>query len=160
MLIEFKTRLNAFEIGFADKQGKAAEIYWQTGKPFYAWIKDCDNNRMMEVIIPEYFVTDFCSVPKIPFAYLMFGDIGRRAGLLHDALYSPWTGIKVVDLYTREPIFVDRKLADTILLAALLACGIPKWKAIPMYAGVRTFGWKYYHSTPIHEQGVEYTQPY
>lgn len=160
MIVEFKTRLNAYEIGFADKEGKAAEIYWQTGKPFYVFIQDCAANRYIEVLIPEYFVTDFCSVPKIPFAYLMFGDIGRRAGLLHDALYSPWMGINVVNLHTREPIKIDRALADSILRAALLKCGIPWWKVSLMYSGVRLFGGQYYQAPPVREQGVEYIGEY
>lgn len=160
MKIEFQSRLSADEVGFADKEGKAAEIYWQTTKPFYVYVKDDALNKVVEVIIPEYFVTDFCSVPKIPFAYLMFGDIGRRAGLLHDALYSPWIGIQACDLFTREPFVIERPWADTVLRNALIACGVPGWKAAMMYMGVKLFGNQYFHGKPICEQGIYYDQSY
>lgn len=158
MRVTFGNRLEVSEIARIDQN--SAEIYWQTENPFYAQIYSDNEEDAIEVIIPRYFVTDFCSVPKIPFAYLMYGGIGNRAGVLHDALYSPWNGISAHYLYTGKPYEITRDWADDVLRAALIACYVPPWKARMMWLGVRAMGWRFFHGKPILDQGVPHWDLY
>ena len=118
------------------------EGIWMYLNPFYTLIT-LDDGTKVEMIIPGGFVTDLCSVPRMPFAYLLFGGKGNKAGGVHDALYSPFKGISVVDIHSREPVEVTREWADAVLYAALEACGVG-WQAWWMYKGVRMFGWQFY----------------
>lgn len=82
-------------------------------------------NRL--IIVPEGFVTDFASVPRLPLAYLLFGNVAREAAVVHDFLYS--TGA------------CSRKLADDVFAEASKACNVAAWRRGPMWFGVRLFGW-------------------
>lgn len=79
-----------------------------------------------EFMVPERFITDLSSIPRLPFMYLLFNGISDIAGVLHDYLYS--TGI------------VLRGMADAILREACIAIGLPRWKAEAIYLGVRVGG--------------------
>lgn len=61
-------------------------------------------NRLIEV--PEGFETDFASVPRIPIAYLAFGDRAHREAVLHDYLYriDSWP---VVTFMTANRVFLE-----------------------------------------------------
>lgn len=94
------------------------------------------------IVVPKGFVTNFASVPRLPFMYLLFGGIGDEAATLHDWLYSILCSIDV-----------SRAKADKILRGVIIECltkdGKAKWKAIliayAMWAGVRIGGashWK------------------
>ena len=134
MKVSYLTHLDTREI---------AEGFYQLLAPFYARI-DFDDGRVVEVMIPAGFVTDFASVPKIPFAYLLFGGIGNKAAVVHDGFYSRFKGITVTDMATRLPFEYDRRFADIVFYFALLACGIAWYKRQVMYRTVRLFGGKYY----------------
>ena len=143
--VGFLTPLTVTEMG---------EGIWKLANPFYATVQE-DGVRV-EIIIPAGFFTDFASVPRLPFAYLLYGGIGNRAGVVHDALYSPWTGIKVFILEGgKEKTFeVTREWADDVLSAALRSCGIGAFARGMMWAGVRSFGWRFYKKPPL----VEYSE--
>jgi len=83
-----------------------------------------------EFMVPERFITDLSSIPRLPFIYLLFNGISDTAGVLHDYLYS--TGI------------VLRGMADAILREACLVIGVPRWKVEAIYAGVRVGGFDHY----------------
>jgi hypothetical protein len=134
MEVRFGNRIAAVEIA----DGVDALI-----NPFYVQVL-LDNGRRVEIILPEDFITDYCSVPRIPFAYLLFGGIAKSAGATHDGLYSAWTKVVVVDMETRETFIVTRDWADEVFKAALKACGVGVIRRQLMYAGVRSFGWKYF----------------
>jgi hypothetical protein len=116
---------------------------WQINPPRFG-IVIYDGDRKIFICIEPGFITDFCSVPRIPFAYLLYGNLANKAGVGHDALYSDWPNIFVVDLDTGEPFKYDRAWADNALSAMLKECGVGAFKRGMMYAGVRAFGWKYY----------------
>lgn len=83
------------------------------------------------ITVPAGFVTDFASVPRLPFVYLAEGGKGEKAATLHD-----WA-------YTSQ--FVSREQADALLREALLACGYSSFTAGLFYAAVRVGGgshWK------------------
>lgn len=79
------------------------------------------------VTVPAGFETDFASVPRLPFAFLLAGDCGHYAATVHDWLYS-----------SKE---VSRFTADATLLEALEVTGVQWWRRYPMWAAVRLFGW-------------------
>lgn len=81
------------------------------------------------VDVPVGFETDFCSVPRLPLAFMVDGNIGQRAGVVHDFLYS-------------DPHF-SRAVADAVLREALMVCDVGWFRAGTMWVAVRCFGWLY-----------------
>lgn len=81
--------------------------------------------------VPSGFVTDFASVPRIPLAFMLFGNIGHRSATVHDYLYS--TAV------------VSRQQADEILRNLLREEGAGAMRANLMYAGVRLGGASHYN---------------
>lgn len=82
------------------------------------------------VIVPAGFETDFASVPRLPVAFALFGDVAHEAAVIHDYLYS--TGM------------VSREVADKVLLEAMESTGIAAWRRWPIYWAVRQFGGSHY----------------
>jgi hypothetical protein len=78
------------------------------------------------VRVPKGFVTDFASVPRLPFAYMLFGDTAHRAAVIHDYLYSLGK--------------CKREYADNVLKAAMQADGVGWFNRNAMFWGVRLFG--------------------
>lgn len=87
--------------------------------------------------VPIGFSSDYASVPRAPLVYELFGgDIGGDpAAVLHDFLYS-----------TRK---YPRAKCDAVFHEALIACGVPAWKAWAMWAGVRAGGGSHYNPAPV-----------
>lgn len=77
-------------------------------------------------VVPEDFVTDLASVPRLPFAYLLTGGLAHGAAVVHDWLYTTHV--------------VDRPTADAVFREAALECGVSAWQAWLMWAGVRVGG--------------------
>lgn len=67
------------------------------------------------IIVPTGFITDFSSVPRLPFVYWFFGGRGDQEGVLHDFLYSNPHA-------TGNGLTVDRSLADKVLRGARYNC--------------------------------------
>lgn len=106
--------------------------HWQIQNPF---LVDIDEGGITyRVSVKASFVTDFCTVPRLPFAYLLYGGIANKAGVLHD-----W-------LYKAESMWKDhgRAWADKAFRAALEECGVGFFRRNMMYAAVRAFGWRYW----------------
>lgn len=78
------------------------------------------------IIVPVGFETDFASVPRVPLAFILFGDTAHEAAVVHDYLYAT----KVL----------PRALADHIFDEAMKVCGIPLYHRLPMYLAVAVFG--------------------
>jgi hypothetical protein len=94
-------------------------------------------NGGARIIVPAGFTTDFASVPRLPLAYMVFGNKAHMAAVVHDYLYT--TGIWPKDQ------------ADLVFREAMLATGIKPWQAEQMYAAVRDFGesaWEGHGNTP------------
>lgn len=73
------------------------------------------------------FVTDFASIPRIPFIYDVLGNIAHEPAVIHDWLYF-------VDTFTR-------KKCDQALLEAMKVNGVSWFKRYQIYWGVRIGGW-------------------
>ena len=78
------------------------------------------------ITAPAGLITDLASVPRMPFAYLLTGGIGHKAAVIHDCLYTTHV--------------VTRAVADGVFHEALLLCGVSRWQAWLMWAGVRIGG--------------------
>lgn len=87
-----------------------------------------------ELAVPQGFVTDFASVPRLPLTFLAAGDRGHRAAVVHDWLYQR-------QLYQREQ-------CDAVFDEALIAEGEPSWVRRMMAGAVRLFGAKAYRTGP------------
>lgn len=88
-----------------------------------------ESARHGRIVVPEGFVTDFASVPRVPAVYWLTGNAAHQAAVVHDWLYRRQT--------------VSRRTADAVLLEAS-ACSLPReprWRRVVMWAGVRLFGW-------------------
>ena len=94
-----------------------------------------DGYEPVVVHVPHGFKTNFASVPRIPFAYLLTGGVGNRPAVIHDFLYSAATH--------------PRAWCDDVFLEGLHAFKkeIAAWKARIMYLAVRVAGWRFYGKT-------------
>jgi hypothetical protein len=84
--------------------------------------------------IPKFYVTDFASVPRLPFAYLVAGNVSHIAPLIHDFLY--YHGY-------------DREWSDNVFYHALLEEGVTKWRAWSMWVAVRIGGSFFYNDEKV-----------
>lgn len=89
-----------------------------------------DDGTTETITVPAGTLTDFATVPRIPFIYAATGNTAHKAATLHDYLYS---------------ISEDRKHADKVFYQAMRITE-PRWRATIMYAAVRIFGRFFYSS--------------
>jgi len=87
------------------------------------------------ITVPLAFITDLTSVPR-PMRWLISrAGPWLEAAVVHDYLYVAWDTVERGVARER-----DRKFADDIMLAAMLAAEVPRWQARVIYFAVRTFG--------------------
>lgn len=94
-----------------------------------------DKGAEFYVTLPDGYMSDGVSVPRWLWWFLPpWGDRATFAALLHDYLLDRLQGFEpggpVAGTETREQ-------CDQQFLIALLALGVPKWKAYLAWAGVR-----------------------
>ena len=110
-----------FETELEVRQSDINDNLWElTAELVYA------SQHRDHIRVPKGFITDFASVPRLPFAYLLFGGIAQRPAVIHDFLYSTPTA--------------KRKWADEILLEAMEAVGVSWFQRNNIYWAVRAFG--------------------
>ena len=114
---EFKTKLQV------ESQGK----FWKLLSPLVF-----DSDKHGEIVVPVNFLTDFASVPRIPFIYAVFGNTSYSAATIHDYLYS---GLHQI----------SREDADAVFLEAMESRKQSKWHRKVMWKAVRWFGKGSYH---------------
>lgn len=83
------------------------------------------------IIVPKGFITNFASVPRIPLAFLLAGDVADAPSVIHDYLYS--RKVAATHYYTRAD-------ADRIFREAMEDDGIWLWRRWLMWTGVRIGG--------------------
>ncbi len=100
--------------------------------------------RKKDVVIhtPHGFLTNFASVPRMPFAYLLAGGRGNKPAASHDYLYAE---------ATRPRLWCDRVFESGLETVAVWVGADGKevveieWYQIQaMYFTVRVAGWNYY----------------
>lgn len=84
------------------------------------------------IIVPAGYVTDFASVPRLPFAYWLTGDTAHASAVVHDYLCS-------VE-YARCKISWGR--AADVFREAMKHEKVPAWRRTMMYWAVRMAGGK------------------
>lgn len=117
---------------------KLSEYEWELLEPL---VYRSDNIGL--IVVDAGFVTNFASVPRLPFMYMLFGGVGDEAATLHDWLYR-----KEHTASTGSTIKIDRATADKVLRGVIIECltkdGASKLKAKAiawaMWAGVRLGG--------------------
>lgn len=104
-------------------------------QPFFFTVSQNNNPEDdVTIQIPTGFFSDEASVPRTPGIYLTLGGRGRKAGIVHDYLYS--------EAFSETALArgYDREFADRVLMAALIADGMDEESAELFYFGVRIGG--------------------
>ncbi len=114
MNVEFSTQLRT------EYQGNGT---WKLLSPFVARIDG------EPYVVPEGFVTDLDSVPRIPLTYWLVKNRAIQSAVLHDYLYS---------------VQLPRKWADEVMLEAMKEEGVNPFIRKLIWAGVRAGGWYAY----------------
>lgn len=85
-----------------------------------------DNEQGEKITVPEGYITDFASVPRV--FWSVIPPVGKytKACIIHDYMYD--NAIKT------------KKEADLIFYDAMKVLKVPKWKRLTMYYAVRLFG--------------------
>jgi len=107
----------------------------------YEYIQHC------WMMIPAGLNTDYASIPRFLWPIMSPWGRYREAAVVHDYLYQN-LGHCMIFLGTRgqeKPkwkIVYRRLNCDKIFYKAMKWCGVPDWKRLVMYKGVRLGGWK------------------
>ena len=86
-------------------------------------------------IVPRGFQTDLASIPRIAWAIFPKEDLYDPAAVLHDGGYG-----NALKTPGDERIFLVKEWCDSLFLEAMLAVGVPPWRANLMYRAVRRWG--------------------
>ncbi|MBL4757561.1 MAG: DUF1353 domain-containing protein [Rhizobiales bacterium] len=89
-------------------------------------------NSGLEIEVPAGFETDFASTPWYARWMISPGGLHAKATVLHDALYR---GVAI-----HPKVFINRKVADDILLEAMEVLKVPMARRTIIYVSVRLFG--------------------
>ena len=102
------------------------EELWELVEPltYRSMYKGC------EFSVPVGFITNFCSVPRIPIIYDILGNRARRAGTVHDYIYS-------VKMFPR----ID---CDIMLKEMVKLCGVNEFEREQFFIAVRAEGASHY----------------
>lgn len=112
------------------------------------------SNTVGVIVVNECEITDFDSTPRVPIFYMLLGDRGKAAAVLHDHLYTvphervAGTGLsvdratadKVLRGATYECLRIDNpeSLSDSVINIVCLGIAWAIW------AGVRLGGWAHW----------------
>lgn len=118
--------LSELDAKMFDEKANNGRGKWRLDNPLVYYSKILSD----VVTVPEGFITDYASVPTLPFVYWLTGGTATTASVVHDYLYS--TGI------------CDRATADKVFLEAMEVTGVPAWRRYAMFAAVRSFGGSHY----------------
>lgn len=94
-------------------------------EPFEYHVGSYPSNEILTV--PEEFITDFASIPKVFWPILSPLDEYAKAAVLHDFMY-------VTGPY-------ERLRCEEIFLEAMKVLNVKKWKRDCVYRAVYLFGW-------------------
>lgn len=101
---------------------------WILKRAFRFYYADKEGIPLVEITIPENFITDFASTPKLLYPWFPPIGIYNKAAMVHDFLYS------------ENCTTITRNEADKFFLQAMEVLKVPKWKRKLMYFAVRLFG--------------------
>jgi hypothetical protein len=105
---------------------------WVITKSFKYYIGDPKDNKW--AVVPEGFVSDGASSPRIVWSWIPRWGLHGQACVLHDYL------CRVRQIYINGIVtYITRKEADRIFLEALKVSGVNSVKRRAMYLAVRTY---------------------
>lgn len=121
---------------------------WRVLNGFDAIVEE-EGHETVVIHVPHGYLTDFASVPRIPFAYLLFGGKGSRAAVIHDYLYEGCDP----ELARRPRNWCDAVFHHGLLTIAEEEAskphpGLTEVQADAMYDGVRVGGASHFHTPP------------
>lgn len=119
----FLTELNVTLLDDAANSGRGQ---WRLDEPLVFQ----SNTAQRFITVPEGFVTDFASVPRLPLVFLLVGNTCQKGSVLHDYIYR--TGL------------LPRLLGDQVHYEANKAAGVPWWLRTLVFIGVRLGGFSSY----------------
>jgi len=104
---------------------KLAPRLWRTYRAFEYHIGALNSTNV--IYVPEGFLTDFASIPRVFWIWLPPDGIYTQAAVLHDYLYN-------------TKMF-ERKTCDKIFKEAMTILKVDKFNKYMIYKAVRWFGW-------------------
>ena len=114
-------------------------VRWELLSSFVVIVNPQEEGQRIIRVAAGY-ITDFASVPRLPFVYFAYANKAHLAALVHD-----W-------LYTEGGSETDREYADTVFLQGILDSLIPEDSnsltnddAYALYNAVRQFGRSHFH---------------
>ncbi len=109
------------------------------------WVLDAaliyESDLVGLIVVPKCFETDFASVPRVPIAYMAFGNRAHREAVLHDYLYR-------ID---SDPQ-VSFMQANKVFLEAMELRGKGFFTRWAMYMGVVAGGYFSFHKKKVMDQ--------
>lgn len=108
-----------------DEESTTARQLWRLTKPLRYW-----SNTMGWIIVPEGYITDLASVPRVPLAYWLAGGLANRPAVVHDWLCEKLYSVRRITW---------RQAAD-ILLEAMEAEGVAPWRRWLIHKAVLVHG--------------------
>ena len=98
--------------------------------------------------IPQGFVNDFSSTPRVPIVYMAYGNRAHHEGVPHDFLYrSPDHLVEITrEDGTVEKVIVSKFTADKVYLEAMGVRGKKTWIKFGMFLGVLFGGFSSYRT--------------
>ena len=97
-----------------------------------------ESDILDRIVVPPGFQSDFASVPRVPIAYMLFGDRAHREAVLHDYMYR-------ID---SQPVATYSQ-ANCVFLEAMKVRGKNLFVRHSMYLGVVLGGWTSYHKKKV-----------
>lgn len=91
-----------------------------------------------DIVVPSGFLTDFASVPRLPFVYETWGNRAHREAVVHDYLYRI-NSFPVVSFMTANRVFLE----------AMESRGVSWLIRYPMFWAVCAGGWPAYHKMRV-----------
>ena len=106
------------------------------------WILDSpliyQSDMLGKIEVPAGFETDFASVPRVPIAYMFYGDRAHREAVIHDYLYRCDSSPKVAF-----------STANDVFFEAMKCRGKNWFIRFPMFLGVKFGGYSSYHKKRV-----------
>ena len=122
------------------------EIGEVDGKTIYRLVEDLHyiDHEGKLIVVPKGFQHDLASVPRVPIAYMMYGDRAHHESCLHDFLYR----------YDSNPI-CTREEADNHFKEAMISRGKSWGIYYFMHLGVRIGGSSSYHKRSVKHEFIK-----
>lgn len=115
--------LTELEVICVDETANGGRGIWRVEKDFVY-----QSDILSKTITVEAgFLTDFASVPRVPFAYWLFGDTTHKPPVIHDWLFH-------------HHEICDEHTANRVLLEAMEVANVPEWRRVAIYEGVEIGG--------------------